>query len=261
MRIYAVVLLAVLTIGCKTAQPTTSVTETKAPASTEDAEVAKVISGHYADTKNFKTVAIKTSARYKDENQSQNVSADIRIEKDKQIFVSIRFLGITMAKALITPNEVKYYEKINGTYFEGNYEALSRWLGTSLDFQKVQNLLLGQALDDLSKGKYKSSVEGNLVRLTDNSDARTQKTFYFEPANYLIKKEEIRQPAQNRSLEVNYPGFNKFDQAFLPAKILLEALQPKGKTNISIAYNTVTFNENLQFPYSVPEGFERVTID
>ncbi|RZJ72007.1 DUF4292 domain-containing protein [Flavobacterium sp.] len=261
MRIYALILSAVLVVGCKTAQPTTAVTPTKTPATPEDTELAKVISGHYSDAKDFKTLAIKASARYKDDDQTQNVSADIRIEKDKQIFVSIRFLGITMAKALITPNEVKYYEKINGTFFEGNYEALSRWLGTSLDYDKVQNLLIGRVLDDLNKGKYKSSVEGNLVKLTDNSNPKTQKAYYFEPGSYLIKKENVNQPQQNRSLEVNYPGFNKFAQANLPAKILLEAIQPKGKTNISIEYNGATFNENLQFPYSVPEGYERVNLD
>jgi len=261
MRVYALIFTAMLFVGCKTAQPTTAVTENKAPVAAEDADVAKVISGHYADTKNFRTLAIKASAKYKDDNQSQNINADIRIEKDKQIFVSVRFLGITMAKALITPGEVKYYEKINGTYFEGDYNALSQWLGTPLDFQKVQNLLIGRALDDLSKGKYTTSVEGNLVRLTDNSKGNTRKNFFFEPDNYLIKKEEISQPSLNRSLLVNYPGFNKFDQAYLPAKILLEALQPKGKTTINIEYNSATYNENLQFPYSVPEGFERVTID
>jgi hypothetical protein len=254
-------LSAILFVGCKTAQPAATVIEPKAPAAPEDTEVSKVISGHYADAKNFKTLAIKASARYKDENQSQSVNAEIRIEKDKQIFVSIRFLGITMAKALITPKEVKYYEKINGTYFEGDYEALSRWLGTSLDYDKVQNLLIGSALDNLTKGKYKSSADGSLVKLTDNSDPKTQKAFYFEPGNYLIKREQIAQPQQNRSLEVNYPAFNKFDQANLPAKILLEAIQPKGKTNINIEYNSASFNESLQFPYSVPEGFERVNLD
>lgn len=261
MRLYALILTAVLFAGCKTAQTATGVAEARTPVAAEDAEVAKVISGHYADAKNFRTLAIKASAKYRDENQSQNINADIRIEKDKQIFVSIRFLGITMAKALITPEEVKYYEKINGTYFEGNYEALSRWLGTTLDYQKVQNLLLGYALDNLQNGKYKSSVEDNLVKLSDNSNASALKAFYFESQNYLIKREEVRQPAHNRSLEVNYAGFKKYEQAYLPTKILLEALQPKGKTNITIEYNSAAFNENLQFPYSVPEGFERVTID
>jgi hypothetical protein len=39
--------------------------------------------------------------------------------------------------------------KIKGTYFEGDFSALSQWLGTDLDYSKIQNLL--EALDDLKK--------------------------------------------------------------------------------------------------------------
>jgi hypothetical protein len=56
-----------------------------------------------------------------------------------------------MAKASITPTSVSYYEKIKGTYFEGDFSALSQWLGTE-DYNKIQNMLLGEPLDDLSKG-------------------------------------------------------------------------------------------------------------
>jgi hypothetical protein len=47
-----------------------------------------------------------------------------------------------MAKASITPTSVSYY----GTYFEGDFSALSQWLGTDLDYNKIQNMLLGEAL-------------------------------------------------------------------------------------------------------------------
>jgi hypothetical protein len=38
-------------------------------------------------------------------------------------------------------------------YFEGDFSALSQWLGTDLDYNKIQNLLVGEALDDL-QSKY-----------------------------------------------------------------------------------------------------------
>jgi hypothetical protein len=47
-----------------------------------------------------------------------------------------------MAKASITPTSVSYY----GTYFEGDFSALSQWLGTDLDYNKIQNMLLGEPL-------------------------------------------------------------------------------------------------------------------
>jgi hypothetical protein len=50
---------------------------------------------------------------------------------------------------------VSYYEKIKGTYFEGDFSALSQWLGTDLDYNKIQNML-GEPLDDLSKGNTKN---------------------------------------------------------------------------------------------------------
>ena len=96
----------------------------------------KIIENHYNNKFDFSTVYIKAGARYEDDRNSQSLTAEIKIKKDEKILVSIRFLGITMAKALITPTSVQYYEKIGGKYFEGDYASLSQWLGTDLDFNR-----------------------------------------------------------------------------------------------------------------------------
>ncbi len=220
-----------------------------------------IIAGHYANASDFSTVYIKSSARYSDPNQTHNVTAEIRIQKDEKILVSIRFFGITMAKALITPSEVKYYEKINNNYFEGDYTTLSRWLGADLDFQKVQNMLIGKAIDDLTKEKYISSIEDKLYKLDAAAANITKKSFYFEGENFLIKKQQIVQETRGRELTVTYPGYSNYSGKAFPSQLLIAALQQKGKTTISIKYDTVTFNEDLSFPYSVPDGYERVFID
>jgi len=111
----------------------------KSPTNTDTIVTSeKIIRNHYNNKIDFSTLYIRASAKYKQEEDSQSVSAEVKIKKDAQILVSIRVLGITMAKALITPLEVKYYEKINGTYFEGDYQSLSQWLGTDLDYTKIQ---------------------------------------------------------------------------------------------------------------------------
>ena len=112
-----------------------------------------IIENYYNNKNEFSTLYIKASVQYATEKQNQNVTAEIKLKKDEQILVSIRFLGITMAKASITPTKVSYYEKIKGTYYEGDFSALSQLLGTDLDFDKVQNLLLGRAIDNVKKGK------------------------------------------------------------------------------------------------------------
>jgi hypothetical protein len=176
------------------------------------------------------------------------------------ILVSIRFLGITMAKALITPTEVKYYEKINGKFFEGSYDTLSQWLGTTLDFQKLQNMLTGLALDDLTKDNYTAAIEDPYYKLSA-SNGNTSKDFFFEGAKFLLKRENIQQQSQQRSVQIAYPNYTDYPQMTLPTELLIEALDKDAKTNISIQYNSAAFNEPMTFPYSVPEGYQRIYIN
>lgn len=254
----ALVLLSVFVISCKSKAVAVQNTGKPVEAPKED---RKAIAKHYDNKLDFKTLNIKASAKYEDEKQSQNVTAEIKIEKDKQILVSVRFLGITMAKALITPTTVSYYEKIKGTYYEGDFTSLSKWLGTELDYSKVQNLLVGEALDDLRKGKYTQTIVENLFKLEDEKEAKIKKAFYLDSEKYLLQKEEISQPAENRMLAIKYADSKTFDQGILPTKIEINAVQPKGKTDINLEYNNITFNEELSFPYSVPSGYKKVIIN
>lgn len=220
----------------------------------------KIIENHYNNKNNFSTLYIKSNARYVDDKQTQNVTAEIKIKKDEQILISIRFLGITMAKALITPTSVNYYEKINGSYFEGDFRGLSQWLGTDLDFNKIQNMLLGDAIDDLNKGKYTESFLEQTYRLDDVSNNNTKKSFFFDADKFLVKRQEITQTAENRTIKVAYSDSKVYNEATLPSNVLINTLQTKGKTEINLDYNTVSFNEELSFPYSVPNGYKRIII-
>lgn len=251
----SVFVLIVLLSACKTKK---SVGEL---AANEELAAAKVIQEHYKNELDFKTVNIRSSAKYKDDKQTQTVSADIRIIKNEKIWINVKFLGFPAAKALITPNRVRYYEKINNTYFDGNFEVLSNWLGTDLDFQKVQNLLLGKALDDLTKTKYIASIEEEMYKLNEKKPSlSTEKEFYFEAANFLVKKEKITQQQENISLEVEYPSFTKQDGMFLPNEIFVKAIQ-EDQVTIAIQYKNITFDEDLNTPFSIPSGYDEVKIN
>ena len=254
----ALVLLTAFMVSCKS--KAVAVQNNNGNTEVITKEDKKAVEKHYDNKLDFSTLYIKASARYADEKQSQNVTADIRIEKDKQILVSVRFLGITMAKALITPTTVSYYEKINSTYYEGDFTSLSKWLGTELDYSKVQNLLVGEALDDLRKGKYTQTIVDNLFKLEDLKETNIKKAFYLDAEKYLVQKEEISQPAENRMLQISYGDSKVFNQGTLPTSIEINAIQPKGKTNINLNYNNISFNEELSFPYSVPSGYKKVII-
>ena len=227
---------------------------------TEKIKAIEIIKNHYNNKNDFKTLYIKAAARYEDQKNANSVTAEIRIQRGEKILISIRFLGITMAKALITPSEVNYYEKLNGTYFKGDYKLLTEFIGTELDYNKVENLLIGEAIDDLTKEKFVAIIVDKLYKLNNINASEINKTFYFEAENFLVKKEEIIQANQNRKVIIEYPNYQKIGNYMLPASIEINAEQDKGKTSISIQYNTINLNEELSFPYSVPNSYERIYI-
>ena len=259
MRIILLILTISLLFSCKSKQ---KVLNSKPNISiVENASVLNIIKNHYAIKRDFKTAYFKANVDYTDAKQSVSVSADIRIKKDEIILVSVKFLGFAVAKALITPTQVKYYEKTSGKYFEGDYKTLSNWLGTELDFQKVQNMLLGQAIDNLSEGKYNLSMEENLPKLEDNSKGNFKKSFVFDINSFWLNRQEITQQTPLRTLKVNYSNYKSYPESVIPGELLIFANQENKTTTISVAYKNATFNEELTYPYSVPNGYEQIKIN
>jgi hypothetical protein len=87
-----------------------------------------------------------------------------------------------------------------------------------------------------------------------------EKSFSFETEHFLLKKQEISQPEKERNFEANYPSFQEFASAILPSSLTINAFQKNVKTTIIIEYNSILFDEELNFPYSVPNGYDRIFI-
>jgi hypothetical protein len=137
---------------------------------------------------------------------------------------------------------------------------LSNWLGTELDFNKVQNLLIGSAIDDLTKAKYIAKIEKELYQLTEKNINNTSKVFNFEGGNFLLKKETIFQEHENRKLEINYPSHKKQNGMFLPNEINIKA-QQKETVFIGLEFKNIIFNENLSYPFSIPSGYDQISVN
>ena len=99
----------------------------------------------------FKTLQAKVKIDIIDGLKESGYTLNLRMETDKTIWLSAT-LGL--ARAMITPDRVQFYDKINDQYFDGDYQLLSDLLGVELNFKKVQSLLIGESLFDLKDDTY-----------------------------------------------------------------------------------------------------------
>jgi len=255
-KIYLICFLGIiLLLSCK---GTKAVSDT----SIKKMKAEKIITNHYNKAFNYNTINARIKVKYDDGKQSFSPNVTLRLEKDKKIWVSAKLLGITLAKALITPTKVSYYEKINNTYFDGDFKMLSDWLGTELDFHKVQQLLLGQALFNLKDDKYIASIENQKYQLSPKRElALFERLFLIHPTSFKIFSQQLRQPIENRDLRIRYKSYQKVGNQDFPKEIDILAVEGDRKTFIIIDYRNVDYNAKVSFPFKIPSGYEQVTIE
>ncbi len=217
-----------------------------------------IIKSHYKNHLDFKTLRGRMKIDYTDGYSSQGFSVSLRIEKDKAIWISA---PIGLVKAYITPKRVTFYNKIDNEYFDGDFTYLSNLLGTELDFEKVQNLLLGQALFDLRDEKYIASVNQGNYQLDPKKPGELFTTlFQIEPQNYKMATQQLSQPEQRRFLEIEYKNYQKVEQRILPNDIAIKATEADSQNLIDITYKNIEFNKPLRFPYKIPKGFKEIVL-
>jgi len=84
--------------------------------------------------------------------------------------------------------------------------------------------------------------------------------FFLNSDNFKINKQEIRNQEKEQLLTVSYPDYTKIKGEQFPKNINIKALDHKKITTIDIEYRTVEFNENLTFPFSIPNGYKEISL-
>lgn len=251
--IYLVVLVFVV-LSCKTVKDISGNTIVSMSSK-------KIIKNHYDAEFDKKTIHATIKATYKDKDGSQSISVKLRMQKDSAIWMSARFV-IPVAKILITPTKVRFYEKLGKTYFDGDFELLSDFLGTDVNFEVVQNLLLGQSIQNLKVEKYDSEIMNNSYRLAlKKQEDLFDVLFWIHPTNFKMNKQEVRQPAEQKKMTIDYTGYREIDKQMFPKEIQITAIDKVDRVFLNLEYRAVEFDRELSFPFTIPSGYKQIELN
>ncbi|HMQ42811.1 MAG: DUF4292 domain-containing protein [Confluentibacter sp.] len=207
---------------------------------------------------NFKTLQSKLKITYAQGDNQQAYTVNFRVQKDEVLWLSASF---SVVKALITPEKVSFYNKLDNTYFEGDYTYLSSILGTELDFEKVQNLLLGNPIFNLNASDYEASVNQEAYILQPKEQRALFEIFFLlDPVHFKLKSQQLSQPKEFRHLQIDYAAYQEVEKQTLPERIKIIAVEGNKETNIDLEFKNVTLNEDVSFPYKIPSGFKEIKL-
>ncbi|WP_452221540.1 DUF4292 domain-containing protein [Lacinutrix salivirga] len=249
---YAVLLILLLAFGCKGTKSVVSNGELNSNLSTK-----QLLKNSTKNNAKFKTLAARLKIAVTQKDNSQSYTVSMRMEKDKAIWMSK--LGIV--KALITPNRVAFYNKLDNTYFDGDFSYLSDLLGTDLDFEKVQNMLLGEALYELNDKDYKLSTHENSYLLQPKQQNQLFEIFFLmNPSHFKMDSQQIEQRSESRFLQIDYLNYQTVGTQILPQETKIIAIENLDQTTIELELKNVELNKSLRFPFTIPSGYDEIEL-
>ena len=246
-----ITLLAVLLTSCRTVK----VTNTQGTADSR-LKTKEILEKHQETFPAFETLAGILSVSYSKAGKiGQTIPLSFRMKKGEIIWLSAP-LGI--AKALITKEKVQFYNKLDNTYFEGDYSISEKYLGVRLGFEALENLLLGQLLFrdrhttfTLEEERYKGALR------KDGLDLSFFLNTAFRMDSLLIVQEGKTQ--QERSLSAAYT-YQTVEGQLFPLSLLLQGSQGGEQVQLNLQLSNLQRNVSVKFPYTVPAGFQPLTL-
>ncbi len=220
-----------------------------------------IIAAHNLASPDFTTMAGRIKVKYEDEKKVQSITVSLRMEKDKKIWIKASILGITLAKVYITKDRVSYYETISNSYFDGDFTLLSEWLGTEVDFDKTQAILLGQTMFSMAGNDYSSKVVNNKYKLQPKHPLDDFiYSLILNPDNFKAASASVAQPGNNRLLTVHYGPYQKLKGSFYPSEVTINTSEGDSRTRIDVTYRKIDLDVSISFPFSIPEGYEQIDL-
>ncbi|KAF5068431.1 hypothetical protein DSECCO2_243180 [anaerobic digester metagenome] len=214
------------------------------------------------------------SASFRQNKNSNSFSGQIRIHKDSLIWISISpALGIEMARVLISNDSVKYMNRIENTYFISDFNYINSLINSTLDFDMLQAFLTGNDFSFYENSSFKASIDNREYKLVTTERRKLKKylrhnqhisiplqNIWLNPDNFKITRVLVKEVNQSgRKLEGRYE-YQMSEGQLVPFHLnfQLETAENKNVVEIEVDYSKVNTGETLQFPFRIPEKYNRV---
>ncbi|HEY2648408.1 MAG TPA: DUF4292 domain-containing protein [Puia sp.] len=204
-----------------------------------------------------RTFSAKLKVHYESsDGKDYEFNAFVRLQKDKIIWISINaLLGFEAFRAVITPDSVKVLNKLDKVCQMRSIEYLKNISHLPFDFHTLQSIVLGNPIYlDSNILYYRKDIQGISI-LSIGPIFRNYLTLNNDLSLKRSKLDDL-DPLQTRSCDITYGDYEKADTAFFSTyrKIVVSE---KARLDIELSFKNIRFNENLDFPFSIPKNYKR----
>ena len=212
------------------------------------------------NTLNFKNFKSRIRVIYDDGKKKEQIIVQMRVKSDEIIWLSATML-VPIAKAIISKDKLRFYERFQKTYYDGEITAINSILKTKINYNKLENLLLGKSFVDLNNNSWKQiSNSKNYILISKGRNNIFNPTLFFNPVNFLLEEQRIFLPEISEVLRIQYLNFINISDNNIPQTIKLSIVYEGILRSIEIDLSNINFPEKLNFPFEIPKGYKKLDL-
>jgi ABC-type transporter MlaC component len=219
----------------------------------------------------FAKLSGKADVEFKDKNHAVNFKINYKIVKDSAIWISIvPLLGIEVSRLMLTPDSVKYIDRINSQYFVGNYDYIAKIFGINFDFDIIQSLIIANDLKTYDNEQFMAKVDNEeyylynynrrlyrkFIKNQSDSTRILLQDMWLNNDNYKITRFRIRETMRkNTAVEVNYKHYKPINNYLLPFtyEVLIKAEQD---ISVNMEIIKVVLDEPINLQFKIPSTYK-----
>lgn len=223
-------------------------------------ETLKAVLKNYTKSNpEFETIRGRLKGTYIDGDDQQNINISYRFKKDEVIWMSAKLAGlIQVAKIMITPQNIQFYERIDQSYFDGDFKLISSVLGIELNYEQIQNLLLGQAVKKIDIQDSDLEVIDGYFQIMTNYRNGLSQTVLLDENTFKIKQQTLEM--NEKKINILYKSYQVVDQKSFPQEMVIIADNNKDEVAILLDFKNINLNDNLNFPFRIPGNFKPIQL-
>jgi hypothetical protein len=205
----------------------------------------------------FNTFSGKASAKLNIDGKEDNVTMNIRIRKGEGIWVAITaILGVEVGRALITPDSIKFMNRLESNYFKKPFSFIYQYTSSSINYKTLESALIGNAIPELlSNDASLKPDNGNLV-LSGNLQELIYKLIIGP--DMRVTQTTMANPGAGQSVEIDNAQFIQSGTHIIPSLISLSSAEKTRSIKVDLHYTKTEFDQPVEFPFTIPSRFSPV---
>lgn len=223
----------------------------------------------------FETFSAKALVDIINDGKTTPIKVNIRIRKDSAIWVSISAgIGLEVARILLTNDTVMYLNRLEKSYFVGNYKFVNQMIHAEVNFDIVQSLLTGNDFEWYDYHNLKASISGDQYQLESahrrqlkkylrSPDCNSQviyQSMWLNAENFKIERIKIKEiKNENKRIVAEYSDFINENGQKIPSQYNI-TISAQKEVMIDASLLKISLDKKLTFPFKIPSKYIEIQI-